>query len=65
MVEVLPGLRPTTARTLSEAVPGVVVTVGDQDVVVTVLEESVAPPLVSATRYDVALGEACHDAAMS
>ena len=54
-VAVLPGLRPTTARTLSEAFPGVAVTVGDQEVVVTVLEDSVAPPLVRETRYDVAL----------
>src|SRR3569623_3688383 len=44
-----------TARTLSEALPGVVVTVGDHEVEVTDLEASVVPPLVSVTLYDVAL----------
>src|SRR4051812_47838706 len=64
-VATFPGLRPITARTLSEAFPGVAETVGAQDVVVTVAEESVAPPLVSDTRYDVALVTAFHDAATS
>jgi hypothetical protein len=58
-------LRPTTARTLSEAFPGVDVTVGDQEVVVTVPEERVAPHLVRDTRYEVALVTAFHVAATS
>ncbi len=59
-VAVLPGLRPTTARTLTDAVPGVVETVGAQEVVVTVVEDRVVPPLVRLTRYDVALATAFH-----
>jgi hypothetical protein len=44
--------------TLKEAVPGEVVNVGDQLVVFTVAVESVTPPLVMLTRYDVALAAA-------
>ena len=45
--------------------PGVAVTVGLQDVVFTVVLDSVAPPLASATRYDVAFATAFHEAATS
>ena len=37
----------------------------DADVDVTVVEDKVAPPLVSATRYPVAFATACHAAATS
>src|SRR5690349_21412228 len=45
----LPARLLTTARTLSDAVPGPVVTVGDHDAIVTFAEARVAPPLVNAT----------------
>jgi hypothetical protein len=41
------------------------VTVGDQAFVVTVFEASVVLPLVSVTRYDVALAETSHEAETS
>ena len=64
-VAVLPGFFPMTPRTLSEALPGVVVTWGVQEVEVTVVEASVVPPLVRDTRYDVALATTFHVAATS